>query len=441
MVSMVKRNAAVNADGFGMGWWNDGVSAEPVIFTSISPAEHNVNLSRIAGKTKSRVVFGHARAASPGSAIHEMNCHPFQFGRFAFMHNGGIANFRVLRRPLQNMLSQSSFNMIAGTTDSELAGALFVDQLPDRNPFIPHPPNAITAALRRTIHLIHDLAQQYGDPNNPVTKISSLNFAVSDGHTTVCSRFRDSTIEDPPSLYYCKYTKHVMVEGESEFHFQEGEAILGVLIGSEPLSYDASIWHLVPKNHLVTIVHNQDGHPQDHGKSEHAEEFIPASGAAPNASSEQTTQKDTTSLKMEPVFDVHSTVRKILARWKSLTFNKKRFYYASATASTTATSSSTLSNSAQMMAPKVSASIGPAPTPPVEANAAGPVTIQSLLNTTSPEQLKNLFEQLQRLPQLSHMMAPSPLFDQPVKSSKSAPAESALSSTSSTYGSSNALID
>ena len=396
---MVKRNAAVNADGFGMGWYNDGVSEDPVIFTSISPAEHNVNLSRIAGKTRSRIVFGHARAASPGSAIHEMNCHPFQFGRFVFMHNGGIANFRVLRRPLQNMLSQSSFNMIAGTTDSELAGALFVDQLPDRNPYVAHPPQAVTAALRRTIHLIHDLAQQYGDPSNPATKISSLNFAVSDGRTTVCSRFRDSTIEEPPSLYYCQYTKHARVEGESEFYYESDRPVLGVLVGSEPLNYNASIWHLVPKNHLITITHNNNNNNNNNHNNEEEED---------KEEMEEMDKKDSslqhlTAFIMEPVFDVHTTVRKVLARWKSLTFNKKRFHYTSPSASNSSTTASFSSSSSSTTVPPTPDLAHLIASPSMNGNTAadGHLTIQSLLATTSPEQLKNLFEQLQRLPLLS----------------------------------------
>jgi glutamine amidotransferase len=344
MVSMVRRNAAVNADGFGMGWYNDGVSDDPIIFTSIAPAEHNINLSRIAGKTKSRVIFGHARAASPGSPIHDMNCHPFQFGRYCFMHNGGIANFRVLKRPLQNMLSQSSFNMIAGTTDSELAGALFVDQLPDRNPFVSHPSHVLTAALRRTIHLIHDAAQSCGDPQNPASMISSLNFAVTDGHTTVCSRFRDSTVEDPPSLYYCQYTSHQRVEGETEFYFDPEKPVVGVMVGSEPLTYNSSIWRPIPKNHLITILPDN-------------------------------------TFTLDPVFDEHYIARKAIAKWKAFVQRRKA------------------SNHSNGSVPDPFLAVPPLPdmTRLLFSNHAGGsegLSIQSLLASASPNQLKTFVSQL-----------------------------------------------
>lgn len=307
MVSMVRRNAAVNADGFGIAWYPSVLpfseattvpfysSSEPVVFTSVGPAEHNANLSRLASKIASSVIFGHARAASPGSPIHEFNCHPFQFGRYAFMHNGGVANFRVLRRPLQNLLSPASWSLVKGTTDSELCGALFIDQLPNRDPFELQTPEVITAALRRTLHLIHDLALQFGDPLQPATLVSSLNFAVTDGVTSVCCRFRDSKTEDPPSLYYAQYTHFARVQGETEFYFDETKPIAGTFVGSEPLSYARVIpkdhpeassdrlaeWKPVPKNHIITIL-------ADH------------------------------SYTLTPVFDENYIARKVIAKWKTL---------------------------------------------------------------------------------------------------------------------------
>ena len=52
--------------------------------------------------TASPCVFAHIRAASPGSAVAAINNHPFIFGRHAFMHNGGVAHFPLIRRRLSN---------------------------------------------------------------------------------------------------------------------------------------------------------------------------------------------------------------------------------------------------------------------------------------------------------------------------------------------------
>lgn len=43
------------------------------------------------------------------------------------MHNGGIGEFQAVKRQLLRMLSNSSYDWMQGTTDSETIFALFVD--------------------------------------------------------------------------------------------------------------------------------------------------------------------------------------------------------------------------------------------------------------------------------------------------------------------------
>ena len=83
------------------------------------------------------------RAASSRSPVSEVNAHPFQFGKLMWMHNGTlvihlfplfcnliykgeVAKFSAIRRKLVMRLHAKSFDYIAGTTDTEHAGALFV---------------------------------------------------------------------------------------------------------------------------------------------------------------------------------------------------------------------------------------------------------------------------------------------------------------------------
>jgi glutamine amidotransferase len=258
MVSMIKRNAAVNADGFGLGWYNLEVDFEPCIFTSIAPAEHNVNLARLSKKIQSHLIFGHVRAATLGSPVNDTNCHPFQFGRYLWMHNGCIANWCAVKRPLTALLSSCSFGYISGTTDSEVAGALFVDQLPNHNPNVEHSSQDIIDAMKRTIQIITQLVHCLHIPGSGVSIVSSLNFAVSDGKTVVATRFRDSPIEEPPSLYYCKVTHMEMVANEMEIHHDPKMPSKGVVIASEPLTYQSENWTLIPKNHMLVVTNSTE---------------------------------------------------------------------------------------------------------------------------------------------------------------------------------------
>lgn len=187
---------------------------DALLLHSVNPAEHNRNLQRLASKIHSNLIFAHVRAASPGSPVVETNCHPFQFGRFMFMHNGGVANFSKIKRQLLARLSMSSYSLINGTTDSEHAAALFIDCLPGQNMHGDFTADQIKEALRQTVAVLVHLSSEVEEPepgsSSTTTSAerhrhiaSSLNFAVSDGRTVVATRFRDHPEEHPPSLYIC----------------------------------------------------------------------------------------------------------------------------------------------------------------------------------------------------------------------------------------------
>lgn len=93
----------LNGDGFGIGWFNSddrlrAADPSPCLFKSITPAWNNENLARLSAKIVSPVIFAHVRAAYPGMPVSEQNCHPFQFGRYLWMHNGVVGGFHRVRR-------------------------------------------------------------------------------------------------------------------------------------------------------------------------------------------------------------------------------------------------------------------------------------------------------------------------------------------------------
>jgi predicted glutamine amidotransferase len=125
----------INGDGFGVGWYDsiydEELGNQPCIYTSVTPAWNNVNLTRLAEKIKSPLVFAHVRATTAGYLSLD-NCHPFVHGKIMFMHNGGIEQFTRIRRRLQQQLPDEIFNVVNGNTDSEWSFALFLSKL--RNP-------------------------------------------------------------------------------------------------------------------------------------------------------------------------------------------------------------------------------------------------------------------------------------------------------------------
>src|SRR6266508_374508 len=126
-----ERTEPLNGDGFGVGWYAPQISSTPCIFASVTPAWSNQNLRRLSEHVKSGCFFAHVRAASPGMRVSEANCHPFQHGRFLWMHNGTIEGFWQIRRRLRASLPDQLYDAIQGTTDSEHAFAVFLQLLGD----------------------------------------------------------------------------------------------------------------------------------------------------------------------------------------------------------------------------------------------------------------------------------------------------------------------
>src|SRR5450755_4197002 len=72
----LESDIALNADGFGIGWYRPDVHPTPAVFVSILPAWNDLNLLNISHLVVSPCFFGHVRAASDRTISH-YNCHPF----------------------------------------------------------------------------------------------------------------------------------------------------------------------------------------------------------------------------------------------------------------------------------------------------------------------------------------------------------------------------
>jgi predicted glutamine amidotransferase len=233
----------LNGDGFGVAWYAD-IAADPGVFRSITPAWSNRNLLSLVRVVRSTCVLAHVRAASPGLAVAETNCHPFVHGRYSFLHNGHVGDWAMVRRPLRRSLTDASYDVIEGSTDSELLFALFLDcmlaysQMP--------PAEGLAAALEATIQRAMDLQRVHGkgDP-------SYLNLGVSDGVHAAATRFTDGPAEHALSLYHISGRRYVF-DGKVCRMIAPGPHRTTTLICSERLSDDDG-WIAVEPNHLVMV--------------------------------------------------------------------------------------------------------------------------------------------------------------------------------------------
>jgi ergothioneine biosynthesis protein EgtC len=239
------REEPLNGDGFGISWYVPEISPEPALFRSIKPAWNNQNLLHLARVCRSSVILAHVRA-STGTAVSEPNCHPFNAGKFSFMHNGSVEEFRKIKRELVSQLSDESFLAIQGTTDSEHLFALFRDHWSKHAGS--EPLEAMAAAIKDTIANVNRLTAKVGADD-----LSFLNMAVCDGERAVVSRY--ATQDCPaPSLWLWTGKQYLCRDGVCQM--LDGPGREAVIVSSEPLTADAT-WQEVPLQHLVLIDSNR----------------------------------------------------------------------------------------------------------------------------------------------------------------------------------------
>jgi glutamine amidotransferase len=242
-----------NGDGFGIGYYTPpALGPEPCIFTSTIPAWNCINLERLASKTTSSLIFAHVRATTEGS-LSDSNCHPFRHGALMWMHNGNIGGWKYVKRALALSIEAEWFNGVQGSTDSEWAFALFLNSMredgtdPDEELGQKHGfghvvlRKAILRTIKRINQMIAEIPDEYREREGLDTR-SLLNFAVTDGHSVICTRYVSSATDEAASLYFSSGTswKQEGAKGSYKMERRDKGADI-VLVASEPLTFERGI--------------------------------------------------------------------------------------------------------------------------------------------------------------------------------------------------------
>lgn len=238
-----ERKEPLNGDGFGVGWYAPQTSETPCVFTSITPAWSNENLLRLSQHVETPCFFAHVRAASPGMKVSEFNCHPFQYGRYLWMHNGTIQGFWQIRRRLRESLPDELYNSIQGTTDSEHAFAVFLSLVGNADRSARELGDALAATVLQ-------LEQWTSESETELP--SYYNFAITDGKSLAVIRYVSDPALEPASLYYSAKGRYQCVNGESQF-VDCPPRDRSIVVSSERLNDNNSDWKRVAPNHVLTV--------------------------------------------------------------------------------------------------------------------------------------------------------------------------------------------
>ncbi|KAL7423913.1 glutamine amidotransferase subunit [Cryptotrichosporon argae] len=220
----------------------------PCVFKSETPAWSNANLTRLAEKIRSPLVFAHVRASTSPGTPNEDNCHPWIFDRLMWMHNGEVSQFAKIKRALQAALPDDLFLYPSGYTDSEWAFMLFLSKLRD-----PHARSFTHVELRdamlQTIQHINALCKDAG-----VTSPSLLNFVVSDGATVIATRYISSRTSEASSLFFSSGTSFDEYQDGGLYRMTKADKRERlILVASEPLTFEPRDWIEVRTNTMVVI--------------------------------------------------------------------------------------------------------------------------------------------------------------------------------------------
>jgi predicted glutamine amidotransferase len=227
-----------NGDGFGIGWY--GVGETPGVFHSVEPAWNDRNLRELGDHVESPLVFAHIRASS-GSPVQLTNCHPYRHGKWLWMHNGLIRDFKEVKRDLMLAVDPSLYPAIEGSTDSELFFFLALTLgLED------DPPAAVEAA----VGLIEETGRRHG-VEDPI----QMTVATTDGATVW--GFRYSSERQSRSLFYSTDVPTLRAL-HPELEVLDKLSDESRLIVSEPIRDLPGAWNEVPESSYGIVQEGDD---------------------------------------------------------------------------------------------------------------------------------------------------------------------------------------
>jgi glutamine amidotransferase len=234
----------INGDGFGVGWY--GALETPGIYHSTEPAWNDRNLHELSAHAAAERVFAHIRA-STGTAVQQTNCHPFRHGRWLWMHNGAIADFKLLKRDLILAVDPALYTEIEGSTDSELFFFLALTFGLEKDP---------PEAVARAVGLIEETGRRHG-----IQYPIQMTVATTDGTTTWAFRYSSEGMSR--SLFHSTdiATLRLQYPDNPVLHNLSEDARLVV---SEPLGNLHGAWREVPESSCLVV---RGGSEELHGFS------------------------------------------------------------------------------------------------------------------------------------------------------------------------------
>jgi gamma-glutamyl hercynylcysteine S-oxide hydrolase len=123
-----QRHGVVNADGFGIGWYVDGL-AEPARHRSDRPIWSDETFADLARVLRTTCLLAAVRSATIGMPGGQAAAAPFRMGPYLFSHNGAVNGWPSVAAQLAWGLDPGTMALLEARTDSALLWAMAGDLL------------------------------------------------------------------------------------------------------------------------------------------------------------------------------------------------------------------------------------------------------------------------------------------------------------------------
>jgi predicted glutamine amidotransferase len=237
------RQSAGHPDGWGVAYYIDGA---PHVMKSPSHALSDALFHRVSGVASSETVLAHVRKATQGPNT-VLNCHPFQYGRWVFAHNGDIPRFhKAWRRDIVGEVAPKLRRFILGETDSEVLFFVFLTRLLEKGPLDkPHMVDDVIDALASAMARVEQIVTLEGTEQLLTTCI------VTDG-TTMAAH------QGGRELYWSSHKTRCADRGTCASLSEECEApsksgyVNHLILSSEPLQGE-NVWNEMSPGDVIGV--------------------------------------------------------------------------------------------------------------------------------------------------------------------------------------------
>jgi glutamine amidotransferase len=224
--------SGMHPDGWGVAYYVDGT---PHVTRSPTSALGDALFHRVSGVVASETVIAHVRKATHG-VVNVLNCHPFQYGRWTFAHNGNVPSFTAEKERLIAEIAPRLRRYVLGETDSEVVFFLFLTHLSRlgalSNRF---GIDEVVEALRDATTLVREACDGPSEDEQ-----STLTFLVTDGATM-------AGVQGGKELYWSTYKTACSDRDSCPNHAPECEAptvsgfVNHLIFTSEPIRSE-NVW-------------------------------------------------------------------------------------------------------------------------------------------------------------------------------------------------------